>query len=108
MNIIRFFPLKMTAKFAVEVASSRKLTGLHESVGLVAIRCIFTRFFERFRVAFVCCHAWSLLPSLFLCCCRACDFKSLPLSQASTNRMENITTKSSANLEEVRQDNFSN
>ncbi len=35
-------------------------------------------------------------------------FKSLPLCQASTNRMENITTKSSHNLEEERQDNFSN
>ncbi len=66
------------------------------------------RFFERFHVAFVSWHARSLLPSLFLCCYRACDFKSLPLSQASTNRMENITTKSSTNLEEGRQDNFSN
>ena len=53
LNIIRFFRFEMRAKFTVADESSRKFSVLYESVVSVAIRCIFMRFSERFRVTLV-------------------------------------------------------
>ena len=53
LNIIQFFRFKMKAKFTVADESSRKFNVLYESVVSVAIRCIFMRFSERFRVTLV-------------------------------------------------------
>ena len=48
-----FSGFKMRVKFTVGDESSRKFSVLYESVVSVAIRCIFMRFSERFRVTLV-------------------------------------------------------
>ena len=67
LTIIRFFRFKMRVKFTVADESSRKFSVLYESVVSVAIRCIFMRFSERFRVTLVSDPTWSLQPSIFIC-----------------------------------------
>ena len=53
LNITLFFCFKMRAKFTVADESNRKFSVLYESVVSVAIRCIFMRFLQRFRVTLV-------------------------------------------------------
>ena len=67
LNIIRFFRFKMRAKLTVADESRRKFSVFYESVVSVAIRCIFMRFSERFRVTLVADQTWSLQPSIFIC-----------------------------------------
>ena len=63
------FRFKMRAKFTVADESSRKFSVHYESVVSVAIRCIFMRFSERFRVTLV-------AVSSLLYLCTGCPKKS--------------------------------
>jgi hypothetical protein len=86
-------------------ASSRVLTELYESAGLVAIWCISMRFFEWFRAALEACEASWLPYNVYDAIARTISRVCHCLKQA---RMENITTMSSANLEELRKGHFYN
>ena len=101
-----FFVLKWGRSLSQEISPAGNLLWFTNPMFSWRFGTILGNFQSTFLAPLVGCQAWSLLPSPFICCYRARVFNSLSLSETYTHRIENITKKSSTQLEEVGQEMF--